>query len=406
MGMLLPLGIHAQDNTLADPDAAYFNARDLAFAGKSKMAQDTLKRILEHYPKYSDVRTLLGKTYSWEGNYGEARRNFNMTTSNDRGNVAAWVAAIKNEQYAKNDHIALGLANKGLIYLPGNTALLALRTDILKGMAQKSELQQRLIETKRQAVHNQAITVYTQAEVFDQVLDPMYYMALEYKRQKTWGVVLPKLNLDRRFNINGIQAQVDVYPRFTEKWSGYFNAGFSPSDIFPRFRAGAEAVKELPNAMEASLGLRYLSFQDRSATILTGSLGLYRGNYYLVVRPFVVPSGSRGVGVSGNLLARKYGKDGNHYWGLNISYGFDTELNRFIVDGQLLSETLLYLEAQRLRVEHQFTAKKGGQQYRVHLGANRQELGFSSGSFFLSVTAGVDYQIKFGNKDKGDMAQR
>ncbi len=378
-----------------DPDVSYFTARDLAFEGKTAEARDTLVQVLSRYPEYVDVHSLLAKTYSWDHEYDEARLQFNKITSKEKGNKEVWLGAIKNEQYAANLHIALGLANKALIHLQEDKEILALRAAILEQIANTQLLQNKLKATKLSEKRKQAITIYTEGEVFDQVLDPMYYGAVEYRKETRWGVLLPRINYNRRFNINGIQAEVDAYPKFSKLLSGYFNYGFSNSEIFPRHRLGAEVVKELPNAMEASLGFRHLAFTKDAATILTGSFGLYRGNYYASLRPFVVPDTEKGVGVSGNLLLRRYLKDGNNWLGLHLGYGFDTEMNQFIVDGELLAQTLLYLEAQRVRLEYQFTTKNNSNRYKANIGVNRQELAFSSGKFFFSVAAGLSYQIKF-----------
>ena len=387
---------NAQDMAYSgDPDASFLAARDLAFAGEREVARDTLRRILTVYPEYTDVRCLLAKTYSWDNDYEEARLQFNRITSDDKQNKDVWIGAIKNEQYAKNPNIALGLCNKALIHLEDDPELLTLKAEILEQIEAQQLLQNVLKETKNEDPTTQVITLYTQGEVFDEQLDPMYYGALEYKKEASWGVLIPRLNFNRRFNINGVQAEVDAYPRFNKTLSGYFNYGYSASQIFPRHRIGGEILKELPKAMEVSLGFRYLSFDADDATILTGTFGLYRGNYYAVLRPYVIPDSKKGLGVSGNLLVRRYLKDGNNFLGMNLVYGFDTELNQFIVDGELLAETLLYLESQRVRLEYQFTNVDGNNLYKANIGVNRQELAFSSGNFFLSVTAGLAYSIKF-----------
>ncbi|WP_281543229.1 YaiO family outer membrane beta-barrel protein [Maribacter aestuarii] len=378
-----------------DPDASFLAARDLAFAGERQIARDTLRQILAVYPEYTDVRCLLAKTYSWDNEFEEARLQFNRITSEDKNNKDVWIGAIKNEQYAKNFHIALGLCNKALIYLEDDSELLNLKAQILEQIEAQQLLQNVLKETKIEDPTTQAITLYTQGEVFDEQLDPMYYGALEYKKEASWGVLIPRLNFNRRFNINGVQAEVDAYPRFNKTLSGYINYGYSASQIFPRHRIGGEVLKELPKAMEVSLGFRHLSFDTDDATILTGTFGIYRGNYYAVVRPYIIPDSRKGLGVSGNLLVRRYLKDGNNFLGMNLVYGFDTELNQFIVDGELLAETLLYLEAQRFRLEYQFSNGDGNNLYKANIGVNRQELAFSSGNFFLSVTAGLAYSIKF-----------
>ena len=72
-------GLSAQEVTFnGDPDAAYFAARELAFAGNHISARDTLEQILTRYPDYTDVRSLLAKTYSWDANYDEARKHLNI----------------------------------------------------------------------------------------------------------------------------------------------------------------------------------------------------------------------------------------------------------------------------------------------------------------------------------------
>jgi YaiO family outer membrane protein len=378
-----------------DPDASYFVARDLAFAGDRGTARDTLEQILSKYPDYTDVRCLLAKTYSWDNEYDKARLQFNRITSEERKNKEVWIGAIKNEQYAKNLNIALGMTNKALLFLTDDADILNLKADIIKQIEEQQLLQNVLKATKNEDTNKQSITLSTQSEVFDAELDAMYYGSLEYKKEANWGVLIPRLTFNRRFNINGVQAEVDAYPTFSKTLSGYLNYGFSTSAIFPRHRIGGEVLKELPKAMEVSVGFRHLSFENDDATILTGTFGIYRGNYYAVFRPYVVPDSRKGIGVSGNLLVRRYLKDGNNFLGLNLVYGFDTELNQFVVDGELLAETLLYLEAQRLRLEYQFTNTKGTNLYKANLGVNRQELAFSSGELFFSVTAGISYQVKF-----------
>ncbi len=119
---------NAQDLAyVGNPDTSYFTARDLAFSGHRTIARDTLNRILTKYPEYTDVRSLLAKTLSWDGKYDDARKEFNRITSKERENKEAWIATVKNEIFAKEYHIALGLANKGLAYLENDVDLLELK---------------------------------------------------------------------------------------------------------------------------------------------------------------------------------------------------------------------------------------------------------------------------------------
>ena len=136
--LLLSMSSIAQDLAfVGNPDQSFFRARDIAFAGNRTVARDTLNRILTKYPEYTDVRNLLAKTLSWDGNYEKARKEFNRITSEERENKEVWIAAIKNKIYAKEHYIALGLANKALIYLKDDADVLSLKKSITKNIQTK-----------------------------------------------------------------------------------------------------------------------------------------------------------------------------------------------------------------------------------------------------------------------------
>jgi len=75
--------------------------------------------------------------------------------------------------------------------------------------------------------------------------------------------------------------------------------------------------------------------------------------------------------------------------------GYSPELRQLRNGDQLLAETLLYIESQRISLQYQFTGKKNPNIYRADLGVMRQELIFDSGKYFWAVSAGITYQIKF-----------
>ena len=381
---------------IGDPDASFFKARELAFAGKHLSAQDTLKRILTRYPDYTDVRNLLAKTYSWDAKYDDARKHLNRITSNERLNSEAWVAAIKNEIYAKDIYIALGLANKALKYLPDDQEIIGLRKQLMdeineNGGSYPSEEEKN--EEKR-APKNQ-MAIYNAFDVFDIVYEPMVYVGLEYTRKTNVGKVIPRVNYANRFDTHGIQYEADFYPMFSKRFYSYLNYGYSDSDIFPNHRIGAELYANLPKAKEASLGIRYLDFLNSQTTILTGSFGLYKGNYYFSLRPYIIPNQDGNTGVSGSLTARKYLETKEDYLGLIINMGFIPELRQLTANNTLLAETLYFIDSQQVFMEYQFSGRNTTNLYRAQLGITHQELIFEPGRFFWALTAGLKYHIKF-----------
>lgn len=381
---------------IGDPDASFFKARELAFAGKHLSAQDTLKRILTRYPNYTDVRNLLAKTYSWDAQYDEARRHLNRITSTERRNSEAWVAAIKNEIYAKDTYIALGLANKALIYLPDDQEIISLKQQLLDQIKENGGVYPSVEEKDEEVnVLNNQMAIYNAIDVFDIVYEPMVYVGLEYTRNTNIGKVIPRVNYANRFDTPGFQYELDFYPIISKRFYSYLNYGYSESDIFPNHRVGAELYANLPNAKEASLGIRYLDFLNNQTTILTGSFGLYKGNYYFSLRPYIIPNQDGNMGISGSLTARKYLKIKADYLGFILNMGFIPELRQLTANNTLLAETLYFIDSQQLFMEYQFSGKNPSNLYKAQLGITHQELVFEPGRFFWALTAGLKYHIKF-----------
>ncbi len=412
----IPWAVSSQDRAYdGDPDKSFQIARTLAFEGNRSEARDTLYRILSAYPAYTDVRNLLAKTYSWDGNFDEARRHFNRITSVDRANKEVWIATIKNEMYAENYATALGLTNKALLYLVNDVELQTLRSEIEARIAKEQEVplaseNKDEIASEEQTKKN-AVGLFSSVDVFDVVYDPMLYSGVEYIRETSWGKIIPRINYSNRFDITGIQYEIDLYPKFSKKFYGYFNYGYSTSEIYPNHRAGAELYANLPKGFEASLGMRYLTnlpegydpslglgflnSEAKNTAIYTGSVGWYKGNYYMSLRTYMTPANNNTSGIAGLFTARKYLKDAKNYLGVALGMGFTPELRRFVSNNVLIAETLLYVESEQLNLEYQFSITNSRALYKANLGLTRQELVFESGSFFWAVSAGLRYQVGF-----------
>jgi len=398
-----------------------FEAYNLAFVGKHSSARNTLNEYLNNFPDNGSARYLLARTYSWDGQYEEARKHFNKITSSVRDKRDVWIAAVKNELYAKNNGTALGLANKALIYLPQDEELerlkqlalnnvtnteyfpysevdthqstIAIKPNPAKKTKLKKESPTKEKEEKKQL--NNVVGVTNAFTVFDKIHDPTIYSTIEYKRITKYGSVIPRINYSNRLKTNGIQYDIDFYPKFSKMFYAYLNYGYSKSTIYPGHKAGGDLYANLPGAMEASAGIRFISFDTRDIYSISSSIGHYRGNYYFSLRSFITPKPEGVATISGNLLIRKYRRDGENYTGLSLGMGYAPEYRQLTLDGVVLSETLLYLESQRLNFEYQFTPKNAPAIYKTRLGLVRQELVSIPGSFFYAVSAGLTYRVKF-----------
>ena len=110
-----------------NPDTAFKTARELAFNGKRAQAQDSLRFILTSYPNYLDIRAFLASTYSWDGSYAKARKEFKYVLDKDKERKTDWIAYIKNEQYAEKYYKALEQSQKALKIFPNDPDLLQLK---------------------------------------------------------------------------------------------------------------------------------------------------------------------------------------------------------------------------------------------------------------------------------------
>ncbi|TMM57367.1 YaiO family outer membrane beta-barrel protein [Maribacter algarum] len=436
-GLLCFIG-RSQDIAYHDVnDTPYTKAHKLAYEGKHKNAKDILVQLVAKNSEDLDARTLLASTYSWNGQYTKARDEFNKVTSVERTNSAVWISSIKNELYANQNPTALGLANKALFYLKSNTEVERLRkmaieriqnkkypelgwhntksplkTKVSKKKAKKKntpeekEVKPEIKDTKPEnaneaktpvakEVLNNRIAIRNAFTVFDQRYDPAIYSSVSLRRQTQAGSLIPRINYNNRNGQHGVQYDLDFYPKFSKRFYAYLNYGYSNATIFPKHKFGGDLYVNLPGAMEFSAGARYISFASRNVTVYANSIGHYRGNYYFSLRSYVRPKENDLIGISGNLLVRKYLKDAENFFGINVGMGYSPELRQLISGDELLAETLLYVESQRLSLEYQFTGKSNTNSYRANMGVTRQEFAFAAGEYFFGVSAGLTYQVKF-----------
>jgi YaiO family outer membrane protein len=150
---------------------------------------------------------------------------------------------------------------------------------------------------------------------------PAWHLAsagLHHRRDD--GSYLARLNYAHRFGEDGVQLEVDAYPRITAGTYGYLNVGRGFSGNFPEWRFGAELFTALAGPWEVSGGFRELQFAERGVTLLTGSVGHYFGNSWISLRPWAQLR-NKSITVSATLMARNYFADADNFLGGRIGYG-------------------------------------------------------------------------------------
>ena len=397
---------------------SYQDAYELASSGKHKQANEILKGFVDDSPEDIKARYLLGKTYSWNRNYDKARKEFNTVTTTERKNKKYWIAAIKNELYAGENAIALGLANKAIAFGNNNSEIKRLKliaeerlnnkvypklgwhntsqsvSKKIKPKKLTKEKETSEVEPKQEIFRQSRFGVNNTYTVFSERYDPIFFSNISYNHRTKIGSIIPRINFSNRSGNNGLQYEIDLYPKFLKRFYAYLNYGYSNATVYPSHKAGGDVYVNLPGAFEFSAGGRYIVTQTQNVTALTNSIGHYRGNYYFSLRSFINPRPNNLTRISANFLTRKYFKDAENYMGINFGVGYSPELRQTIAGDVLLAETLLFIESQRLSLEYQFTSKNSQNIYRARIGVRRQELAFDSGNFFWGITAGLNYQVK------------
>ncbi|WP_299799534.1 YaiO family outer membrane beta-barrel protein [uncultured Maribacter sp.] len=412
------------DNTVSSFETAYA----LAYEGNTNTAHNMLYNLVNDPGTEIETSVLWASTLSWRGDYDLARSEFNSILSKNKTNREAWLSAVKNELYAKNYATALGLANKALVHIENDQELKRLQTVAMDGINGteynqdgwfniESTVNTKFTDPKNSStvpnetnvaeIENVHITPVTEEKLkntvmvnssvtfYDQRFDPITTSSISYKRQTPYGAIIPRINNSNRVGKNGIQLDLDLYPKIAKEFYAYINYGYSESDLYPNHKVGGDVYYNHKSGIEFSAGGRFINFATKDVKSITNSLGYYTGNYYFSLRSYITPESDNLTNVSGNLLVRKYLKDAKNYMGVNAGVGFSPELRQFTSGDQLLAETLLYIESQRLSFEYQFTSKNNLSAYRTNVGVLRQEQSFDPGTYFYSISAGLTYEFNF-----------
>ncbi len=406
---LLTFEAYSQKKTFTgDPDKAFEIARELAFNKQRKQAQDSLLFILTKYPNYHDIRSFLGSTYSWDGEYKKAKNEFLYVLKKDPERKNTWIAAINNDLWGDTPFSALQLTNNALTYFLENEEILylkakaeensnnpeeALRT--LQFILKLHPTNQKAKSYKESLIHalsyntigiSSSVDLYAKKE-----RDPMQYYSLKYSRQTKYGSITGKFNFNRRFQKNGVQFEVDMYPKISKGLYAYVSFGISNTDLFPSVRYGAELYKSLPKSFEISAGFRGLKYTE-TTIIYTGSAGWYTGNSYWVFRTYITP-GNEGSSTSGTLTYRKYRSDADNYFSLSAGMGFSPEIDRFPLNE---NEVVIFdLKSQKFNMGYYFTSTNKQHVWGTKFAIAKQEISYNRGDYFWIYSLSLSWGIKF-----------
>ncbi|MDD8018309.1 MAG: YaiO family outer membrane beta-barrel protein [Bacteroidota bacterium] len=388
-------------------DELFFIARDKAFNGQRDSARILLKMALQKSPAYDDIRVFLARTYAWDGMRNEARNEISSVLSRNSSNKEALSVAIDIELWDDKPTAALELSIGALRHFPNDEEFLLKKAKSLKDLGRDDEALitlsileeinpsnpdvQKMRETIKSTMIMQGASVNETYDYYSNTYDAAHLVYLQYNRSTFLGSFIGRMNYGRRFQKDGLQFELDAYPRIVSGVYGYLNYGYSGASIFPKQRLGAEAFFKLPSSFEASIGMRYLFFGGTSdVTMYTGTVGYYYKDYWFSLRPFITPSN---VSFSRSLsfTARYYYMGiAEEYISAKIGAGFSPDERNY----DPANKNVYYLKAQ--------TAGVGWQKplglyslFTATFDYTNQELVFSQGEYVKVYSFSVGYRYKF-----------
>ncbi|MFD2163496.1 YaiO family outer membrane beta-barrel protein [Paradesertivirga mongoliensis] len=292
-----------------DSDELFREARTAAFEKKNyPLAIQLSKEALSKSPDYKDIRIFLGRVYTWSDKPDSARAEFKTVLKQEQGHEDASLAYASLEFWNDQYNQALQLTNDGLQFHPESKDLLLLKAKILNNLNRYKEADKVVTLILRTDPKNTAARAISQrirenssknkfglsydfVHFDEQFSDPWQLVSFDYGRQTRLGSVSARINYANRFKSEGLQFEVDAYPKLSPMFYTYVSGGYSADGIFPNYRAGFSLYANLPASFEADAGFRLLRFDDNT-WIYTLALGKYYKNYWFNFRAYLTPAES------------------------------------------------------------------------------------------------------------------
>lgn len=400
----------------AQVDSLFGVAKNFAFNGQRELARTICDTILVKSPKYTDVRLLKGRTFSWDGKRDSAKIEFYKILAYDSANAETWGALSDVTYWDDNYSSSLNAADSGIIYNPKNTELMLKRTRALIDLSRFEDARNTLQNIKqidtactgckplqdklyRASALSNAGYGFT-AEYFAGLDRLLMYHFFQFGHKSPKNSVIFRINYNQRDQSTGFQPEIDMYPTVSKKAYLYVNYGFSIYDVFPRHRIGLELYHKIPSGFEGSIGGRYMDFGTNSKVyIFTGSLTKYIGNYAIIFRPFITPDEiTKKVSQSGILNLRRYTLDADNFVGLTFGAGFSPDQRIFLTGTGVTNErrtSIYFLQSYRagimisktFKFRHLFIADFDYRYQELKVGPSSQ--------FYNTYSGGVSYRYRF-----------
>lgn len=405
--LLFLVSLHFQgfsQTAVVDSDELFKMARNAAFEQKNyPLAISYCHQALQRSPDYEDIRVFLGRIYIWTDKTDSARTEIGKVLKLNPKNKEALSSMIDLEYWNDHPQDALSYCDTALGFYPDDTEILIKKAKVLKDLKRFDDalaivnliikrdprntdartLAARLQDNARQLFATISYDFFYFDKNYNSSLhdQPWHLTSLSLSTGTKLGTLIGRVTHAKRFGDDGVQFEVDAYPRISKTFYSYVNIGYSPNlPIFPTFRSGVSLYANLPKSFEGEIGYRYLKFSDET-WIYTGSLGKYIGNYWFNLRAFIVP-GNSDISQSYTFTTRYYFGSSFDFLSLGVGSGIspDESRNVLLEDGRKLNTykiNLGYSKVFKEKTTISLTASWFNEDLSQRTNGNQYDLGIS-----------------------------
>lgn len=389
-----------QDSTIIKKDtvgiqrAIYWTKK-----GEHIKAEKICLKILDKYPHHTATEILLGRLYSWNKQFDSARLFLNDVLNREPGNEDAINAIINVELWSNKPEQALIYCDKGLKLFPNSEDLLMKKAKALNKKFNYKEASKvidqilRINPANNEAIQfrdylrkktagqpeKNAIGVTYRYDHFNNSYSPWNFVSMYFFHKGRGGSILTSINYANRFHANGIQYELNIYPRLSSSMRAFIGGAYSKDSIFPVYNVGAGLYYKLFKQAELEFGVRYLNFSRLPDPIIiyTGAFSMSYRRFFGSIRTYLTPI-QAGLNQSYYFTSRYYMKNSQK----NITLVLNTGLSPHDYFDPITNKTYNYpTKSKRIGLAYQtlLLSKKNvvkfsfGYEKRVYYSSNNRD---------------------------------
>jgi len=296
--LILPILLVLSLNTLSaqTQDSLLTQAKTFAYNGNYEQSITILKELND-----IEAQQLLARVYAWSHQYEKSlmlckQLNVDFPEVVSNYHIAATTALWGGQWAVCSQEAEKGIALGGDPLVFGILQLKALMNAkkiidaekkcliLMTQYPRNDELKALYEEIRKKQFQKELLVNHTQDHF---TLDSSRWKSTSVilKNKTKYGPVLLSANHSKRFDLTGLQGELEFYPKIDSNYYAYLDLGFSSSVLFPNFRNGISVFRTFNKGFEAELGYRNLHFKEAgNVWFYLGSVTKYFGNNTLTYR--------------------------------------------------------------------------------------------------------------------------